>query len=86
MPETLENPELLEHPIRGCSVCGGTVFQVLPRNRNRRTEILECEHGSEGWHRQAEILQREIAATVSPSLKRILNADLEQILITRSSF
>ncbi len=98
MPETLEKPELLEQPIRGCSVCGGTVFQVLKRNRNRRTETLECEHSSQfflltrqhlagcsRWHRQAERLQLEIAATVSSSLKRLLNADLEQILTTRKN-
>jgi hypothetical protein len=85
MPETLEHPELLKPPTRGCSVCGGTAFQVLPHNRNRRTETLECLHALEGWHRQAERLQLEIAATVSPSLKRLLNADLEQILTTRKN-
>ncbi len=85
MPETLEQPELLEPPTRSCSVCGGTAFQVLKRNRNRRTETLECTHGSQSWHRQAERLQLEIAATVSPSLKRLLNADLEQVLTTRKN-
>ncbi len=85
MPQTLEQPNTLEHPTRGCSVCGGMAFQVLPRNRNRRTETLECAHGSESWHRQAERLQLEIAATVSPSLKRLLTADLEQILTTRKN-
>jgi hypothetical protein len=85
MPETLENPELLEHPKKGCSVCGGKAFQVLPRNRNRRTETLECAYSSESWHRQAERLQLEIAATVSPSLKRLLTADLEQVLTTRKN-
>jgi hypothetical protein len=85
MPETLAQPELLEPPLGGCSVCGGTAFQVLKRNRNRRTETLECAHSSEFWHRQAERLQLEIEATVSPSLKRLLNADLEQILTTRKN-
>ena len=85
MPQTLEQPELLEHPTRGCSVCGGTAFQVLPRSRNRRTEMLECAHSSQSWHRQAERLQLEIAATVSPSLKRLLSADLEQVLTTRKN-
>jgi hypothetical protein len=60
-------------------------FQVLPRNRNRRTETLECAHSSQSWHRQAERLQLEIAATVSPSLKRLLTADLEQVLTTRKN-
>ena len=86
MPETLEKPELLEIPSRICSVCGSGTFQILPRNRNRKTERLECEHGFEPWHFQAEVLQREIDATVSPSLKRLLNVDLEQILTRRSSF
>lgn len=85
MLETLEQPELLEPPTRGCSVCGGTAFQVLKRNRNRRTETLECLHALEGWHRQAERLQLEVAATVSPSLKRLLSADLEQVLTTRKN-
>jgi hypothetical protein len=85
MPETLEQPELLEIPAPECSVCGGTAFQVLKPNRNRRTETLECAHSPEFWHRQAERLQLEIAATVSPSLKRLLNADLEQILTTRKN-
>ena len=86
MPETLEKPELLETSSRICSVCGSGTFQILPRNRNRRTERLECEHSFEPWHRQAEVLQREIDETVSQSLKRLLNADLEQVLTTRSSF
>ena len=85
MPETLEKPESLEHPTRGCSVCGGTAFQVLGRNRNRRSQTLECAHHSQSWHRQAERLQLEIAATVSPSLKRLLNADFEQVLTTRKN-
>jgi hypothetical protein len=85
MFEMLEKPELLEQPSSGCSVCGGTAFQVLKRNRNRRTETLECAHGSDSWHWQAERLQLEIAATVSPSLKRLLTADLEQILTTRKN-
>jgi hypothetical protein len=85
MPDVQEQPELLEHPTQGCSVCGGTAFQVLPRNRNRRTQTLECAHTSESWHRQAERLQLEIAATVSPSLKRLLTADLEQMLTTRKN-
>jgi hypothetical protein len=84
MFQTLEKPKILES--RVCAVCGGRAFHVLPRSRNRRDPILECQHGSEGWHRQAEILQREIDATVSPSLKRLLNADLEQILTTRTGF
>jgi hypothetical protein len=83
MPDVQEQPELLEHPTQDCSVCGGTAFQVLPRNRNRRTEMLECVHSSQSWHRQAERLQLEIDATVSPSLKRLLAADLEQILTIR---
>ena len=86
MPETLEKPELLEIPSRICSVCGSKTFQILPRNRNRRTERLECEHGFEPWHFQAEVLQREIDTTVSPSLKRLLTADLEQILSTHQTF
>jgi hypothetical protein len=83
MFQTLEKPQILE--ARACSVCGGMAFHVLPRNRNRRTEMLECVHGLEGWHRQAERLQLEIDATISPSLKRLLNADLEQILTTRKN-
>ncbi len=67
MPETLEQPALLEHPTRGCSVCDGMAFQVLKRNRNRRTETLECAYSSDSWHFQAERLQLEMAATVSPS-------------------
>jgi hypothetical protein len=85
MPQTLEQPNTLQIPTRGCSVCGGKAFQVLPGNRNRRTETLECVHGLESWHRQAERLQLEIVATVSPSLKRLLTADLEQVLITRKN-
>jgi hypothetical protein len=83
MFQTLEKPKILES--RVCSICGGLEFQTLPRNRNRRTERLECAHGSESWHWQAERLQLEIAATVSPSLRRLLNADLEQILTTRKN-
>jgi hypothetical protein len=83
MPQTLEQPNTLEFENRTCAVCGGVAFQVLPRNRNRRTETLECAHSSQSWHLQAERLQLEIAATVSPSLKRLLSADFEQILTTR---
>jgi hypothetical protein len=83
MFQTLEKPKILES--RVCSVCGGLEFQTLPQNRNRRTETLECTHSSEGWHRQAARLQLEIDATVSPSLKRLLNADLEQVLTTRKN-
>ena len=86
MPETLEKPELLEIPSRICSVCGSKTFQILPRNLNRRTERLECEHVFETWHYQAEVLQREIDTTLSPSLKRLLNTDLEQILTNRQTF
>jgi hypothetical protein len=83
MFQTLEKLKILES--RVCSVCGGIAFHVLPRNRNRRTEILECNHALESWHRQADRLQLEIAATVSSSLKRLLNADLEQVLTTRKN-
>ncbi len=83
MLQTLEKPKILES--RVCPVCGGTALQVLPRNRNRRTETLKCAHVSETWHRQAERLQLEMAATVSPSLRRLLNADFEQILTTRKN-
>ena len=85
MPQTLEQPNRLGFSNRTCVVCGGTAFHVLPRNRNRRSETLECEHVPETWHRQAEQLQLEIAATVSPSLKHLLNADLEQVLTTRKN-
>lgn len=83
MLETLEKPEILES--RVCSVCGSLEFQVLKRNRNRRTETLECAHSSQSWHLQAERLQLEMAATVSPSLKRLLTADFEQVLTTRKN-
>lgn len=83
MLETLEKPEILES--RVCSVCGSLEFQVLKRNRNRTTETLECAHSSLSWHLQAERLQLEIAATVSPSLKRLLTADFEQVLTTHKN-
>jgi hypothetical protein len=83
MFQALEKPKILES--RACSVCGSLEFLSLPRNRNRRTERLECVHGLESWHWQAERLQLEIAATVSPSLKHLLTADLEQILTTRKN-
>jgi hypothetical protein len=102
MPETLEKPvgggglkpsltsracssETRRENLR-CTVFGGVRFQSLPRNRNSRSEILECEHVFEAWYCQAKVLQREIDATVSPSLKGLLNADLEQILTTRQTF
>ncbi len=83
MFQTLEKPEILES--RVCSGCGSLEFGVLERNRNRRTETLECTHSSQSWHRQAERLQIEIAATVSPSLRRLLTADFEQVLTTRKN-
>ena len=81
MFQTLENPKILES--RVCSVCGSLEFHSLPRSRNRRSQTLECAHSSQSWHRQAERLQLEIEVTVSPSLKRLLNADLEQVLTIR---
>ena len=39
-----------------------------------------CPHEEREWHVQAERLGREIVATASPSLKRMLERDLEVLL------
>ncbi len=87
MPEILEKPVNLEIPNRlRCAVCDNVNVQFLAKNHSRRSAKLECQHAFESWHSQAERLQLEIYFTASPSLKRILTADLEQILTTRSTF
>lgn len=67
-----------------CSVTRGRVgptgFAMAMAGDSVRHDRFECPNASADWHRQARDLLREIEATASPTLQRLLRRDLQTLV------
>ena len=73
-----------------CQVCGEEM--MVERNATGRTmsgrdfihDVFECPNIGQDWHLQALKIKYELDNTASPSIKKIMQSDLDEIIATRS--
>ena len=77
-----------------CGVCGDlmlvtrdvngpTNFTSALAHTSRPHDFFRCFHREEEWHKQAQELFRLVKLTPSPSLRKIYEEDIKQILEKR---
>lgn len=63
------------------NVAGATSFAGTMTKSKILHDSFSCSHSEEKWHEQARSIMEEMDRTASPSLKEILNGDVDKIVL-----